>query len=348
MPWGVVGAVGASVAGAAVSSALSPSTSGGSGSGGANYYVPTGLGTADQTWQSLLSSINGTYGANNLNQYALGSLQGGVDASNQYGPAYQAAANGAASNYGNLAGLMEQQAYGNYGTQQSLLGAGQQVYNMALDPQSALYNRTAQQLQDQTGATNSMYGLGTSAAGAGVANQAMSNFNIDWQNNQLSRAAQGLSAYTGAANTAGNYAQLADQQAASVPGYQLQSGSLPYQTAQSIAATPGSLASTYGTFLNSNVYGPAEGIMGQTIPYMNYGQGAQSVPFQTQSQGAGAAGSLVSQGISGLGTAVQNAGGFSNLFSGTTGSFGGGDFSGAFNSSPYYSGGGNSYGFTLQ
>jgi hypothetical protein len=81
---------------------------------------------------------------------------------------------------------------------------------------------------------------------------------------------------------------------------------------------------------------------------MNYGQGAQSVPFQAQAQGAGAAGSLVSQGIQGIGNAVQNNGGWSNLFSnGTTGSYGGGDFSGAFTSSPYYSGGGNSYGFTM-
>jgi hypothetical protein len=81
---------------------------------------------------------------------------------------------------------------------------------------------------------------------------------------------------------------------------------------------------------------------------MNYGQGAQAVPFQAQAQSAGAAGSMVSQGIQGLGNAVQNSGGWGNLFSGTTGSFGGGDFSGAFTSSPYYQGGGNSYGFTLQ
>mgnify|MGYP001042845676 FL=1 len=87
--------------------------------------------------------------------------------------------------------------------------------------------------------------------------------------------------------------------------------------------------------------------MGSIIPYMNYGQGAQSVPFQSQAQGAGALGSLVSQGISGLGNSIQNAGGFGNFFNGTTGSFGGGDFSGAFTSNPYYSGGGNSYGFTM-
>ncbi|WP_106306433.1 hypothetical protein [Paraburkholderia sp. BL18I3N2] len=325
---------------------MSPGTSGGS--SGGSYYVPTGLATADQTWQGLLSSLNNDYANLDLNQYGLNSLQAGVQAGQQYGTAYQTAANNAGTGYTNAGTALTGLGNLDLATQQSLLGAGQQVYNMGLDPQNALYARTAQQLQDQTGATNSMYGLGSSAAGAGVANQAMSNFNIDWQNNQLSRAAQGLSAYTGAANTAGNYGQAGATALTQAPGYTLMGGQVPYQTAQTIAATPGNLANTYGSFLNQNVYGPAEGIMGQTIPYMNYGQGAQSVPFQAQSQGAGALGSAVSQGITGVGNAVQNAGGFSNFFNGTTGSFGSGDFSGAFNSSPYYSGGGNSYGFTLQ
>ncbi|VWC31805.1 hypothetical protein BLA23254_06394 [Burkholderia lata] len=99
--------------------------------------------------------------------------------------------------------------------------------------------------------------------------------------------------------------------------------------------------------MNRNIYGPAEGLMSSIIPYMNYGQGAQSVPFQSQAQGAAAAGSLVSQGIQGLGnnTQVQNA--FSNFFNPASGSFSGGDFSGAFTSPTYYSGGGNQYGFTM-
>ncbi|WP_153067623.1 hypothetical protein [Paraburkholderia graminis] len=350
MPWSVAAAVGASVAGAAVSSAMSPSTSGGSGGGPSSYYVPTGLQDADKTWQGLLQSLQGTYydNANPQNQIALGSETAGINAANQYGPQYQNAANAAANGYGNLVGLFNGQANQDFGIQNSLLAAGQNVYNLGLDPQNALYNRTAQQLQDQTGATNSMYGLGSSAAGAGVANQAMSNFNIDWQNNQLSRALQGLQGYGQAAGVAGQYGQSGQAAAAAAPGYQLMAGQLPYQTAQTIAATPGQLANTYGSYLNSNVYGPAESIQAQTIPYMNYGQGAQSVPYQTQAQGAGAAGSLVSQGIQGIGNAVQNNGGWSSMFgSGTTGSFGGGDFSGAFTSSPYYSGGGNSYGFTM-
>jgi hypothetical protein len=244
-------------------------------------------------------------------------------------------------------GILNGQANQDFSTKNSLLSAGQNIYNLGLDPQNALYARTAQQLQDQTGATNSMYGLGSSAAGAGVANQAMSNFNIDWQNNQLSRALQGLQGYGQAAQVAGQYGQAGQQAATAAPGYQLMAGQLPYQTAQTIAATPGQLASTYGTYLNSNVYGPAEGIQSQTIPYMNYGQGAQSVPFQNATNNAAAWGGTAGNAVNSIfsNPTVQN--GISNIFSPASGSFSGGDFSGAFSSNPYYGGSGNSWGFTM-
>ncbi|WP_074985384.1 hypothetical protein [Paraburkholderia tropica] len=323
---------------------MSPSTSGGSGS---SYYVPTGLGTSDTTWQDLLSTLNNYYGNLDLNQYGLASLQSGVQAAQQYQPGYMAAANAAGQGYTNAGTALTNLGNSDLATQQQLLSAGQNVYNMGLDPQSALYNSTLNQVQQQTGATNSMYGLGSSAAGAGVANQALTNFNLDWQNNQLSRAAQGLSAYTGAANAAGSYGQQGASALTSAPQYALLGGQVPYQTAQTIAATPGNLANTYGSFLNSNVYGPAESMMSQIIPYMNYGNGAQSLPYQNATSNAQSYGQSLSSAIGGVGNSIQNAGGLSNLFSGTTGSYGSGDFSGAFTSSPYYSGGGNSYGFTM-
>lgn len=338
-----VGAIAAPVVGGLVSGAMSPGTSG----GGASYYTPTGLGTADQTWQALLAGLNTGFGNRNLDQYALQSLQNGYTNNSIYGPTYQNAANSASVGYTHAGDALTDIGNLDMATQRSLLGAGQNVYQMGLDPQNALYDRTLNQLTQQTGATNSMYGLGSSAAGAGVQNQALSNFNIDWQNNQLSRVLQGLQGYAGAANTAGSYGQAGANALTQAPQYTLAGGSTPYNVAQTIAGMPGQLANIYGSFLNSNVYGPAEGLMSSIIPYMNYGAGAQSVPFQSQAQGAGAAGSLVSQGISGLGNSIQNAGGLGNFFNGTTGSFGSGDFSGAFTSSPYYSGGGNQYGFTM-
>ncbi|CAB3720306.1 hypothetical protein LMG22037_04709 [Paraburkholderia phenoliruptrix] len=347
MPAAWIGA-GAAVLGAVGSMSNSPSTSG----GGPSYYIPTGLSDADTTWQNILTGERNNAGSvynGDLLPYYQNSLNLGSNAWNTYGPAYQNAANTAGTTYSTIAGDMSTQALQNWGTQKDLLGAGQQVFNLGLDPQSALYGRTVQQLQDQTGATNSMYGLGSSAAGAGAANQVLSNFNIDWQNNQLSRALQGLQGYAGAANTAGSYGQLADSQAALIPQYQLASGQIPYSTAQGIAAVPGQLAGQYASGIEQGPLAAGSSIMSQIIPYMNYGQGAQAVPFQAQAQSAGALGSMITQGVNGIGNAVQNNGGFSNLFSnGTTGSFGGGDFSGAFSSSPYYQGGGNSYGFTLQ
>jgi len=342
----VVAPIVGSVAGGLVSNAMSAGTSGGSGGGGGSYYVPTGLSQADQTWQSLLGSLNTGFNNRNLDQYGQQSLQEGINANNYYRDPYQNAAGTAGAWYRDLAGQMGQYGHENIATQNSLLNAGMGVYNMGLDPQNALYDRTRQQVTDQSNAVNSMYGLGSSGAGAGLTNQALSNFNIDWQNNQLSRAMQGLQGYAGTANTAGRFGELGTSQLGSAPGYMLAGGATPYNVAQSIASTPGNLGNTYGSFLNQNIYGPAEGIMGAINPYMYTGNGAQAVPFQSQAQGAGALGSSISQGISGLGSAFQNAGGFGNFFNGTTGSFGGGDFSGAFTSSPYYSGGGNSYGFS--
>ena len=83
-----------------------------------------------------------------------------------------------------------------------LFGAGRSVFNMALDPNQALYDRTRQQVQEGARAGQSARGIAMSPFGAGLENDAMRNFNIDWQNNLLSRATQGLNAFTNA-GTAG-------------------------------------------------------------------------------------------------------------------------------------------------
>jgi hypothetical protein len=344
MPWGVAAAVGSGIAGAATSSLLSPGTSG----GGNSYYTPTGLGTADTTWQNLLDQQLGSQGqVYGTLPYYQQSLNQGLSVNNGYAPQYQGAANTAGGMYSSLgnslanAGGLQLQQQGN------LINAGQQVYNTAFDPQNALYNRTAQQLQDQTGATNSMYGLGSSAAGAGVADQAMSNFNIDWQNQQLQRQISGLQGYGQAVGQAGQSAGQAGALSSAGAGYTLQGGQLPYQTAQGIAGVPGQLGSTYAGQIQQGPLSSANAISSQIIPYLNYGQGAQAVPYQSATQGAGAAGALLSQGIQGLGSNSQVQSALGSYFGSPTGSFSGGDFGGAFTSNPYYSGGGNSYGFTM-
>ncbi len=94
---------------------------------------------------------------------------------------------------------------------------------------------------------------------------------------------------------------------------------------------------------------------------MNNGQGAQTIPFQSQAQGAGALGSIISQGI---GNASQNLGSYFN--GGSPSYFGSTQSPGNYSGSGYggygmgsagnyyynggggsYVGGGDSYGFTM-
>jgi hypothetical protein len=352
MPWGAAAGLAASVAGSAISSAMAPSTSGGSGGAG-SYYVPSGLQGADQQWQNLQNQNYNVFSASQpqLQDYGQQSLAAQLAAYNTYGSPYQNAANLAGQQYGNLGQQLTNLGNQNIGYGQQLQGYGQQVFNTALDPQSALYNRSVQQLQDQTGATNSMYGLGSSAAGAGVANQALGNFNIDWQNAQLQRQLQGLQGLGQISNIAGQYNQAGAGELAAAPQYTLQGGQLPYQTAQFLGGQPAAIGGQYGQYLQSNVYGPAQSFQNQAIPYMNAGIGAQAVPYQNAYDQANALGGAAYQGISRLGNNPQVQAGLGGLFGGGSSGGGYGGQSalgfGDVSASPYYSGGGNTYGFTM-
>ncbi len=124
------------------------------------------------------------------------------------GPYEQSLAQNVLSGQGNAAGVGQslenqsvnpqfQQLYNaggsliNQSTNPSLQGFEQQALTNAFDPQQALYNRTLQQVQDQTRAGLEARGLDMSPYGAGVEGQNLSNFNIDWQAQQLANQAQG-------------------------------------------------------------------------------------------------------------------------------------------------------------
>jgi hypothetical protein len=102
---------------------------------------------------------------------------------------------------------------------QNMFGAGNAALNMAFDPQSALYNRTAQRIQDQTRASQAARGIQTTPYGAGLENQAMSDFNIDWENNLLNRAATGIQAGSTAYGSGINTMQGGYGMASSVPSF---------------------------------------------------------------------------------------------------------------------------------
>lgn len=110
------------------------------------------------------------------------------------------------------------------------VGAGNQVLNTAFDPQNALYDRTAQQLQDQVRVGEAARGITSSPYGADLENQAMSNFNIDWQNNQLGRQTQGLGAYNTALNSAGQANTTAGNTGQMGVGQTAAEGQIPWDT----------------------------------------------------------------------------------------------------------------------
>jgi hypothetical protein len=105
----------------------------------------------------------------------------------------------------------------------SLLQAG-------FDPQQSLYNRTQQQLQEQTRAGLAARGLDMSPYGAGVENKAMSDFNIDWQNNLLNRMTQGAQGAGGLLGAAGGAMQTGAGLGQQGYGTLTDAATLPYRT----------------------------------------------------------------------------------------------------------------------
>ncbi len=114
---------------------------------------------------------------------------------------------GAASNLygatGALSSAVNNPAYGQAGQMGSalaptyagavpgLMQSAATTLNTAYDPQSDLYNRTAQRTQDQLGAYSGGTGTSASPYAAGLASDSLRNFNIDWQSTQLGRQKTG-------------------------------------------------------------------------------------------------------------------------------------------------------------
>jgi hypothetical protein len=216
---------------------------------------------------------------------------------------------------GGLTGAAPGFAQGALGTNAGLAAAQQQILQSGMDPQSALYNRTAQQTLDQQNAINAMSGVGTSPYGAGVAGQTMANFNIDWQNQQLQRQAQAaqaasslagqqLAGTTGAANilnqlmTGGaniGLGGLTAQQAGIQGGANLlggltsQGGQLGLSAAQQQLAN---LQAGGGLLQNLTTAGGTQGLNA----------------LQQQLAGLTGAGNLYNQGAQGAGTLAQAGG----------------------------------------
>lgn len=128
---------------------------------------------------------------------------------------------GAAENSYNLGNFLSSQGQG-------LSPYANQILQAGFDPQGALYDRTRQQLLEQTRAGQAARGLGLSPFGQGLENKALSDFNIDWQNNLLGRMNTGAQ---GAAGLLGQGAQMIGQgvgMQAAAPGMMQSSSMMPY------------------------------------------------------------------------------------------------------------------------
>lgn len=241
---------------------------GGSGAGNTNsqtgQYTPSGQGSADTLWQQLLGqSAGGSGGATSaLTPQLLQAFQQMIAMSPQIQQQYGGLAGQAQGGAGQLAN--------NAG---ALTGAGNQVFNTAMDPQSALFSQMSQQVQDQSRAADSARGIGMSGQSAGNEANALSNFDINWQNQQLGRQTQGLQGLESAYQGAGQNLTGALNMGSLSPQFLTQGSSFPFQAANQYS---GAQAGT--NQLNT-------GLLSQIIPYLNYGQGATNNTFGQQQTG---------------------------------------------------------------
>src|SRR5229473_3303058 len=226
MPAAYVGA-----AAAAGSLALNVANSGGSGNAGVpNVYQPGNPIPMDINYQNIVGGmvpyaqqIPGALIPGLTN--AAGNIQ-----NNPYAPGAQTAANMAGGMAPGVAGMEFGGAGGLYGAASGAIPYASQILSSGFDPQSQLYNRMQQQVQDQLNATNAMNGIAGTPYGAGVMGQGLANWNIDWQNAQLQRQMQASQGYGNLTSAAGRgFAGASDLGTAGM-GTLASGGAIPYST----------------------------------------------------------------------------------------------------------------------
>lgn len=255
MPFGWVSA------GLAIYNTLNSSGSSGSSSGspGAMTYVPTGQGNADNMWQQIMQHWSDISSGDTtaLTDY----LHGGLSSAEGAIPGIQGRMNNFGDELTGMAGRFT-------GREGALTGAGESVWNTALDPEGALRDRTQQRVVDASRAATSARGIGMGGESAGLEDQAVSNFNLDWNDRQLGREVSGAQALTGTSDAAGRQAQGAEGAYTGATNF--------YQNAYQL---PFNLASTYGSAMGTSVYNPMNALGGNLAQYMGLGQSASQAAF---------------------------------------------------------------------
>lgn len=290
-------------------------------SGGSPNYVPQGSASADAGLQGLQNLEAGS--AFTLPQYLIPQYQSISNdiVNNPYAAGAQQGGVNAGAYAGNLANLQAGAAGNLFGMGNQAAPYGQQILQTGFDPQNALYDRTQQQIRDQTSATNAMSGLSGTPYGAGVQNQALSNFNIDWQNQQLQRQATAAQGYGALNNAVGaDYTGGSGLGSAATGNYQ-NAGGIPYSTAQGISQGQlgglGALASgVQGSFQ------PAQTLANDYQAYLGLGNqasgafnSAQNSNFQNQLAAFNAQQAQNNSNLAGLGSLGSGLFGGQGVFS---------------------------------
>ncbi len=243
------------------------------GSPASNVQLPQGYGM-----QNMGGADTGAYGGiGNLSQYNIPGqvlpqyqqiAQQGVNS--PYAQQYQQNANQVGQ-----AGM--QSGAGITGTAMGQLPGVNALMSLGFDPQQALYSQLQNQNQQQNAAILGQSGVAQTPYGAGVQQQANTNFNIDWQNQQLQRA---LSGAQGAGNLLGSIGQNAGTGL-----QQMQQGSgLGYNTQQGITGNQLGLLGQYGSFGQQAAQLPQQQIQ-DYMAYLSQGTAQQGASNQTAQLG---------------------------------------------------------------
>lgn len=234
--------------------------------------------------------------------------QAGVN--NPYAQSYQQGAN-ATGQAGMASGA------GITGTALSQLPGVNALMSLGFDPQQALYNQLQNQNQQQNAAILAQSGVAQTPYGAGVQQQANTNFNIDWQNQQLQRALQGAQGAGGLLGSIGQATGTGLNQMATGAG-------LPYNTMQGITGNQLGLLGQAGSFGQQAAQLPQQQIQ-DYLQYLQQASGQQGVNNQTAQLGLNQAqmGFNQSQALGGqLGQSLAGLSkGWGTAFPGSSGGF---------------------------
>ena len=269
--------------------------------------VPTAPSTGNA--QNLFNTgLNSQFNVANQAQGYTGNIL-----NNAYAPAYQSAANQAGAYLGNtLAPSLQTSSQNLSGAASAALPYGQSILQTGFDPQNQLYNRTQNQVQQQTDAQLAATGVGATPYGASVMAQSADNFNIDWQNNQEARQSQALSSYDSLLGSVGSAYGQAGALGTAASDATLAGGQLPYSTSNAINQTDVGALQTQQGF-----YAQPTNTAGNWVQSV-YGDQMQQYNAQEQ-QNQSFWGDLGNIGGTLFGAATGGAGGLGGLFGGLFG-----------------------------